>query len=205
MEISDPTLVYLLVLLGLTGIGIEAVTPGGFVPAILGIVALVFGVIGMVDIGPTAIGVGLLLLAIVLFMAAVALHLYRPLSIAGVVSLAASGIWMFDRDTDPTSIIAVTLASVVLGLFMLFVIERAGQTRESPVRYGPEDLVGMSGDVRVPLRPEGQVFVDGGLWQARLSDPQARLGIGEKVTVAAIEGLTLVVDPRLETTQGDHL
>ena len=66
MEISDPTVVYLLVILGLTGIGIEAVTPGGFIPAILGIIALVFGVIGLVDIGPSAIGVGLLLLAIVL-------------------------------------------------------------------------------------------------------------------------------------------
>lgn len=204
MEISDPTLAYLLVILGLTGIGIEAVTPGGFVPAILGVVALVFGVIGMVDIGPTAIGLGLLLLAIALFIAAVALRLYRPLSIAGVVSLVASGIWMFDRDSDPTSIVAVAIGSVVLGLFMLFVIERAGVTRAAPIRYGPEDLAGMEGDVRVALRPDGQVFVDGGLWQARLADPEGRLGIGEKITVLEVEGLTLVVAPRSETNQGDN-
>lgn len=203
MEISDPTLVYLLVILGLTGIGVEAMTPGGFIPAILGIVALVFGVIGLVDIGPTAVGAGLLLLAIVLFIAAVAFHMYRPLSIAGVVSLVASGIWMFDRDTDPTSIVGVTIGAVVLGLFMLFVIERASVTKNAPVRYGPEDLAGMEGDVRVALRPDGQVFVDGGLWQARLTDPDGRLGIGERITVIEIQGLTLVVAPKSETNQGD--
>jgi membrane-bound serine protease (ClpP class) len=203
VEITDPTLAYLLVILGLTGIGIEAVTPGGFIPAILGLLALIFGVIGMVDIGPTAIGLGLLLLAIALFIAAVALHLYRPLSIAGVVSLAASGIWMFDRDSDPTSIVAVTIGAVVLGLFMLFVIERASVTRAAPIRYGPEDLAGMSGDVRVALRPDGQVFVDGGLWQARLVDPEGRLGIGEKITVLEVEGLTLVVAPQSDPNQGE--
>lgn len=204
MEIGDPTLVYLLIILGLAGIGVEAMTPGGFIPAVLGIIALVFGVIGLIDIGPTALGMGLLLLAIVLFIGAVAFKLYRPLSIAGVVSLVASGIWMFDRDTDPTSILAVTAGSVVLGLFMLFVIERASVTREAPIRYGPEELAGMEGDVRVALRPDGQVFVDGGLWQARLADPEARLGIGERVTVLEVQGLTLIVAPRSELNQGDN-
>jgi len=203
VEITDPTLAYLLIILGLVGIGVETMTPGGFIPAILGIIALVFGVIGMVDIGPTAIGVGLLLLAIALFIGAVAFHLYRPLSIAGVISLVGSGIWMFDRDSDPTSILAVTIGSVVLGLFMLFVIERAGETRGAPVRYGPEDLAGREGDVRVALRPEGQVFVDGALWQARAADPGGRVGIGEKVIVVEVQGLTLIVAPQSETTQGE--
>ncbi|MCB0871186.1 MAG: hypothetical protein KDB52_10165 [Solirubrobacterales bacterium] len=202
MEISDPTLVYLLVILGLTGIGIEALTPGGFVPAILGLVALIFGVIGMVDLGPTAVGLGLLLLAIALFIGAAAFRLYRPLSILGIVCLVGSGIWMFDRDVDPTSILAVTAGSVVLGLFMLFVEERAARTLKSPVRYGPEDLAGMEGDVRVPLRPDGQVWVDGGLWQARLVDPDDRLGIGEKVTVIEVKGLTLIVGRQTENNQG---
>lgn len=202
MEITDPTLVYLLVILGLTGIGIEAATPGGIIPALLGLAALVFGVIGMVDLGPTAVGLGLLLLAIALFIGAAAFRLYRPLSIVGIVCLVGSGIWMFDRDSDPTSIVAVTIGAVVLGLFMLFVEERAGQTMGSPLRYGPEELAGMDGDVRVPLRPEGQVFVDGGLWQARLADPEARLGVGEKVTVVEVKGLTLVVSPQSQTNQG---
>ncbi len=202
MEISDPTLVYLLVILGLTGIGIEAATPGGIIPALLGLAALVFGVIGMVDLGPTAVGLGLLFMAIALFIGAAAFKLYRPLSIVGILCLVGSGIWMFDRDTDPTSIVAVTIGAVVLGLFMLFVEERAGKTQGAPLRYGPEELAGMTGDVRVALRPEGQVFVDGALWQARMAEPGGRLGIGEKVVVTEVQGLTLIVAPQSENNQG---
>ena len=51
MEITDPTLVFLLITLGLVGIGVETLTPGGFIPGLIGIAALVFGVIGAIDIG----------------------------------------------------------------------------------------------------------------------------------------------------------
>jgi membrane protein implicated in regulation of membrane protease activity len=61
----------------------------------------------------------------------------------------------------------------------------------------------MEGDVRVALRPEGQVFVDGALWQARLADPDGRLGIGEKVVVTEVKGLSLIVQSRSESNQGE--
>lgn len=193
--ISDPTLIFLLVTLGLVGLGVESLTPGGLVPAIVGIIALILGVIGLVDLGPTPLGIGLLFASIASFIAAVALKLYRPLSAVGTVTLAAAGIWMFDRSTDPTSIPAVLIASLVVGALMGFVIERASRAKSQPVRYGPEDLAGRTGDVRTPLRPDGQVFVDGGLWQAELTDPEATLSTGEKVEVVQVRGLTLVVKP----------
>lgn len=195
MEITDPTLVFLLVTLGLVGLGVETLTPGGLIPAIIGIVALVLGVIGLTDVGPTAVGMGLLLLAVASFIAAVALKLYRPLSAVGTVALIAAGIWMFDRGTDPTSIPAVVIASIVVGALMGFVIERASRAKGEPVRYGPENLAGLTGDVRTPLRPEGQVFVDGGLWRAELEAPGGSLATGERVEVVEVRGLTLVVRP----------
>lgn len=195
MEITDPTLVFLLVTLGLVGLGVETLTPGGLIPAIIGIVALVLGVIGLTDVGPTAVGMGLLLLAVASFIAAVALKLYRPLSAVGTVALIAAGIWMFDRGTDPTSIPAVVIASIVVGALMGFVIERASRAKGEPVRYGPENLVGLTGDVRTPLRPEGQVFVDGGLWRAELESSPGSLAPGERVEVVEVRGLTLVVRP----------
>jgi membrane-bound serine protease (ClpP class) len=193
VELTDPTLVFLLITLGLVGVGIEALTPGGVVPGVVGVIALVLGVIGVVDIGATAAGLGLLILAIAFFIAAVALKLFRPLSVLGVISLVASGVWMFDRDTDPTSIPAVVIGSIVLGTFLLFVIERSSAVKASPVRYGPEELVGMTGDVRQTLSPRGQVFIDGALWQAESSDPAVRIDYGERIRVDALNGLTLTV------------
>ncbi|MFM9149735.1 MAG: hypothetical protein ACKORA_04530 [Solirubrobacterales bacterium] len=51
MEVTDPTVVFLLIALGLAGIGIEILTPGGIIPALVGVVAMVFGVIGLLDVG----------------------------------------------------------------------------------------------------------------------------------------------------------
>lgn len=198
MELTDPTLVFLLLTLGLVGVGIESLTPGGLISGLVGIAALVLGIVGAVQIGATAGGVGLLLLSVGLFIGAVALKIYRPLSLAAVLALIASGILMFDRDTDPTSIPAVIIGSVVLGAFMLFVIERVSRVKASPVRYGPEDLVGMTGDVRQALSPKGQVFIDGALWQATVADPGDRIGNGEQIKVDAVNGLTLTVS-RIES------
>lgn len=200
MDITDPTLVFLLITLGLFGVGIETLTPGGIIAGLIGTISLVLGIIGAVDIGATAGGVGLLILAITLFIGAVALRLYRPLSILGVIALILSGIFMFSRDQDPTSIPAVVIGSIVLGAFMIFVIERVSTVKSSPIRYGPEDLVGRTGDVRQSLSPAGQVFVDGALWQAEATELAATpIAYGEKIRVDAVNGLTLSVS-RIETS-----
>lgn len=196
MELSDPTLVFLLVTLGLVGIGVEVLTPGGFLPAIAGVVALVLGVIGFIDIDAASAGFGLLLVSISFFIAAAALRRYTALSIAGTVFLILSGIFMFDRQTDPTSIPVVVAAGLVLGGFMMFVIERAGKARSRPVMTGWEELLGMTGDVRSGLNPTGHIFIDGALWRAELSREALAAGpvpIGESVRVESVRGLTLIV------------
>lgn len=196
MELSDPTLVFLLVTLGLVGIGVEVLTPGGFLPAIAGIAALVLGVVGFIGIDAASAGVGLLLVSIGLFVAAAALRRYTALSIAGTVFLILSGVFMFDRQTEPTSIPVVVVAGLVLGGFMMFVIERAGKARSRPVMTGWEELLGMTGEVRSGLNPTGQIFIDGALWRAEL-DPEAvaagPVPVGESVRVESVRGLTLIV------------
>jgi membrane-bound serine protease (ClpP class) len=193
VELSDPTLVFLLVTLGLVGIGVEALTPGGFLPGLVGVAALVLGVIGYIDIDAPSGGVGLLLVSIAFFIAAAALKRYRALSAAGTLFLILSGIFMFDRGSEPTSIPAVLVAGLVLGGFMMFVIERAGTARTRPVKTGWEELIGMTGEVRSGLGPVGQVFIDGALWRAELSPESEPVTVGTRVQVEAVEGLTLIV------------
>ena len=196
VEFSDPTLVFLLITLGLVGIGVETLTPGGIFPAVVGILALVLGVVGYIDIDAPGAGTGLLLVSVVFFIAAVALKRYRLLSAAGTLFLILSGVFMFDRETDPTSIPAVVIGGLALGGFMMFVIERAGKARSRPVMTGWEELIGMTGEVRSGLNPTGQIFIDGALWRAEL-DPAATAGpvpAGESVRVESVRGLTLIVN-----------
>jgi membrane-bound serine protease (ClpP class) len=65
-------------------------------------------------------------------------------------------------------------------------------SRRRRPHVGAETLIGKRAVVVVSCRPDGQVKVDGELWQARC-EPGA--GTGESVRIAALDALTLVVEP----------
>jgi membrane-bound serine protease (ClpP class) len=52
--------------------------------------------------------------------------------------------------------------------------------------------------VREPLDPEGQIFIAGALWRARVAAPESRLDLGTRVRVESVDGLTLMVQPAAE-------
>jgi membrane-bound serine protease (ClpP class) len=57
---------------------------------------------------------------------------------------------------------------------------------------GIETIVGRTAVVVLPCYPDGQVKLDGELWQARC---EAGAGTGAGVVVREVDGLTLVVEP----------
>src|SRR5439155_11088421 len=93
--------------------------------------------------------------------------------------------------------VVITVA-IVLGGGIAFVVERVVRARRLPKRTGWEELIGEVGEVRQPLDPFGQVFVEGALWAAREKGGDAlsrRAAIGSRVRVESVEGLTLQVSP----------
>ena len=90
---------------------------------------------------------------------------------------------------SPWGVVAVAAAGLVEVAEVFLWIRLSKRAR---VRVGPEALIGTRADVVRACRPDGQVRVDGELWQAHCpagADP------GERVRVTALEGLTLVVEP----------
>jgi membrane-bound serine protease (ClpP class) len=86
------------------------------------------------------------------------------------------------------------LVGLVAGLFA-FVGELAfWRRRVKPleVRAGAETLIGETGRVVTACRPDGQVEVNGELWQARCA---SGADVGEQVRVVARERLRLTVEP----------
>jgi membrane protein implicated in regulation of membrane protease activity len=64
------------------------------------------------------------------------------------------------------------------------------RVRHKPVESGAETLIGREAIVESPLRPTGQVRIDGEIWEARCdggADP------GQTVTVVGRDRLTLLV------------
>ena len=73
--------------------------------------------------------------------------------------------------------------------------------RDQPVRTGTEEMVGSLAEARSAIDPEGQVWIEGALWSARLAERRGPVRLGDRVRVEAVDGLTLVVRPEPTAAQ----
>jgi membrane-bound serine protease (ClpP class) len=143
----------------------------------------------------------LLVLALVLLVA----EAHLPGAILGVLGIAAlvgSGLLFRESGVD-IPIPVIVGAALVIGVLIILAARKVRETyRESRVMTGWEELIGQVAEVREPLDPEGQVFVEGALWRARKMDA-APIGVGEKVKVQSVDKLTLLVSPASETAEAE--
>jgi membrane-bound serine protease (ClpP class) len=196
----NPTVAYVLLLGGLLGIVLELAAPGLGGPGLFGAVAFLLGLYGAAQLRVTVTGVLLLGLAIALIVAETQVASFGVLGIAGIASLVAGGLLLFDTDSEALSISVPVAAAtgVVLGGFVLFAASKAVEARSAAPRSPAADLLGSTAEVRSSLDPEGQVYVQGALWRARLvagDSGVSRAPAGARVRVDSVEGLTLLVQP----------
>jgi membrane-bound serine protease (ClpP class) len=141
----------------------------------------------------TALAIVLLAVALLLFIA----EAHAPTTIAGLLGVAAlvgAGFAWRDAGHD-LPVAAIIIAGVILAGFIVFASRKAiAAHRDEPVRTGSEELIGTVAEVREPLDPEGQVFVAGALWRARVSGG-GTIGLGNRVVIKSVDGLTLEVEP----------
>ncbi len=90
---------------------------------------------------------------------------------------------------SPWGLVAVAVAGVFEAGESLLLLRWSPRRRAA---VGAEALIGKPGVATTDLWPEGQVKVDGELWQARC---EGGADAGTRVVVTGIEGLTLTVEP----------
>jgi membrane-bound serine protease (ClpP class) len=199
--IVNPTVAYLLLTAGLVGLAIEIFSPGLIFPGTLGLISFLLGLYGTAQLPVTAAGILLLVLGVGLIIAEAHLPTHGILGGVGVLSLALSGLLLFNTDSDAyeVSVPVVIVVALLLGGFMAFAVRKVVQARRNPVITGWEEMIGAEGEVRDRLDPNGQVFVRGALWKASLADgagaEDGALERGVRVRVESVEGLTLRVRP----------
>ena len=143
----------------------------------------------------------LLVLALVLFV--VEAHVPSGvIGILGVGALVAAGLLYRDEGHSLPIVVIVAVALVLGALVILAARKVLAAYRNEPVRTGYEEMRGKVAEVRSTLDPEGQVFVHGSVWHARLRDTAGRATLGDRVRVESVDGLTLVVVPVNGTEEG---
>jgi membrane-bound serine protease (ClpP class) len=196
----NPNVAYLLILLGLIGLGIEVFSPGLIAPGTLGVISLLLGLYGSAQLPVTLVGVLRLVFGVAMIIAEAHLPTYGILGVSGVVALIASGLLLYDTNTSAFEVspVLIVVMGLLLGGSLAFATERAVRARRQPKRTGWEEMIGAVGEVREPLDPVGQIFVEGALWRAKLTGANGdrrQLDRGSRVRVESVEGLTLHVSP----------
>jgi membrane-bound serine protease (ClpP class) len=194
----NPTVSYLLLIGGLMLLAIELFAGGGLIaPGVFGALSLLLGAYGTALLPVTLVGVVLLVAGVGLIVAEAHLPTHGIMGAAGVGALVVSGLLLFDTDSEALeiSVPVVIVTGLLLGAFIAFAVQRSVLAHRGPARTGWEELIGEVGEVRVPLAPVGQVFVEGALWRARPVDEGTTLDRGYRVRVESVDGLTLLVKP----------
>jgi membrane-bound serine protease (ClpP class) len=138
------------------------------------------------------------LIGLALLVAELLLPTGGVLAALGAAGLIAGGIVALGSDSSAADYVGPGLITlgILSGVSFYFVARKVIEAhRDQPVRTGSEELLGATAEARSTIDPEGQVWLEGALWRARLANGSGPVQVGNRVTVEAVDGLTLVVRP----------
>ena len=189
--LTNPNVVFLLLALGAQAILIELSSPGGWVAGFVGVASLLLAFYGLGVLPVNWFGILFVVLAFVLFVMEIYATTHGGLAAAGTGSLIVGALVLFNSPGSPdffrVNVPLVVITSIVLAAGFVTLVTFALRAQRRPIAVGVERLIGQEGEVRTP----NAVQVAGELWSAEPTE--GALEVGQKVEVAAIKGLTLLV------------
>lgn len=193
--ITNPTVAYLLMMIGIYGLVLEGYHPGAMVPGIVGAICLLLALFAFQVLPVNYAGLALIALGVILMVSEMFAPSFGALGIGGIISLIIGSIILLDSDVPGFSIDPWVIGGTALlsGLFFMGVMYLALRAWGRPVVTGRQQLVGERAEAVADFAAgEGRVRVHGEIWLARSDHP---IAAGDRVIVRDIDGLTLSVEP----------
>ncbi len=194
MIISNPTVAYILLILGFYGLFFEITHPGAIFPGVIGAICLILAFYSFQTLPVNYAGVLLILLSMILFLLEIKVQSHGILGAGGVLSLLLGSLLLFSSDVPFLRISKTAIFTVLITtlLFFFFIVMKAVQAQRKKPVTGREGMVGEKGKAKTDIKKgrEGFVFVHGEIWKA-ISEEEIKKD--DKIVVIGIEGLRLVV------------
>ena len=192
--ITDPTVAYLLMLIGIYGLIFEGYNPGAIVPGVIGAISLLLALFAFQILPVNYAGLALIVLGIVLIIGETFVPSFGALGLGGIVAFVAGSVILMDSDIPGFGVslpliiaIAASGAAVMLGIAMM-----AARTRYRPIVSGAEELVGAIGEAMGDFEGEGEIWVHSERWTAEVTGSVKK---GQQLKVIEVRGLRLVAEP----------
>lgn len=191
--ITNPTLAYMLLLIGFYGIFFELYNPGSIIPGTIGVICLLLGLYGLGVIGINWLGLLLILAGILLLVLELVTPTFGGLAIGGVIALVLGSLILISPESPygdiPISLIATMVAFTVA--FFLFAGRLGIKAQRRKKMLGTEELIGEQGEAYTDfVNGKGKVFIHGEIWNAVSEDPIKK---GDLVVVEEVKGMVLKV------------
>ncbi|MCH9026062.1 MAG: nodulation protein NfeD [Proteobacteria bacterium] len=192
--ITNPTVAYMLLMLGIYGLIFEGYNPGAIVPGVVGAISILLALYAFQILPVNYAGLALIVLGVILIIAEVFAPSFGVLGIGGVIALVTGSIILMDTDIPGYEISRNLIFSVAIlsSAMIVGIVYFANRARTQPIVSGREQMIGMTGIARGDIDKKGTVFVHSELWQASSSQ---LIMDGQPVRVTAISGLHLTVEP----------
>jgi membrane-bound serine protease (ClpP class) len=192
-RISNPTVAYILLMLGIYGIFFELSNPGSIIPGVVGGIFLILAFMALQTLPVRTAGVALILFAIVLFILEVKVTSFGILTIGGIVAMFLGSIMLFEEAPGFAFRvdwrIALTITLCTAGFFV-FALGMAIKARMKRASTGADGLIDKIGVATSTIAPTGTIKIGAEIWNA-LSDEKIKKG--DSVQILQVNGLQVKV------------
>lgn len=189
--ITDPTIAFILMTLGINAIIFELSSPGGYAAGIFGAICLGLGLYALGVLSVDYTGLLFIALAFVLFVIDVKAPTHGVLTVGGIASFIFGSVLIFQSTSAQIPWHLIIAVAGCTGGFFAFAVGKAVRAQTRPVTTGAEALIGAVAEARTDLAPDGIVFLKGERWNALADD--GPIAAGEQVRVIGREGFRLRV------------
>ncbi|HEB26181.1 MAG TPA: nodulation protein NfeD [Porticoccus sp.] len=188
--ITDPSVAYILLLVGIYGLIFEFSNPGTGLPGILGGISLLIAFYALQVLPISYTGLALILLGLGLMIAEALSPSFGIFGFGGVAAFAIGSVMLMDTDLPAFQIafpiiLGVTAASAALMIFLLGMVWRS---RHARVVTGLDTLIGTITTVESIYHDQPTVWVHGERWSVQCNEV---LTTGDTVRITGTTGLTL--------------
>jgi len=190
--LTNPNIVYLLLIAGLWSAVLALVTPGTGLPEAGAVVLFSLALFGLVRLPVNFIGLAFIILSLGLYLFEVKWPSHGAFFGAGVFTLAVGSVFLFKDDAQaaPLSLGLVAATVTTTTIFFAFVFQKALEVRHRPPVQNPDAVIGALGEAKTDIFKDGAVQVGSELWTAESDEV---IPAGTQVQIVKRSGLKLKV------------
>ena len=192
--ITNPTIAYGLLLIGIYGLLFEGYNPGAVFPGVVGAISLLVALFAFQVLSVNYAGLALVVLGVGMIVAEFFFPAFGSLGLGGLIAFIVGSLILFDTDVPGMNIGLPVIGAIatVGALAILAMGWLASRSFRRPVVTGVQAMIGNDAEVTEDFSGKGRIRYGGELWNARSS---ANLRAGQIVRITRVDGLTLWVEP----------